>query len=197
VAELRGKAAEKAVLNEARVIERLMKNVRIAMGEELVTVVVSSTDKATGAVRTVEVQKSARDAAAANRALELLGKKLDMFKDRPAVEITAQVRRIERVIVDPAFQGNTYGTEAYFNQTPVEAALKISLRAKVGELCRKAEARLGARPFGPRREPGPRISPQPSPWDAFALALKHDSRSNCATAPTMLKTRRPIGVAWG
>jgi hypothetical protein len=38
------------------VIERLMKNVRIAMGEELITMVVSSTDKATGAVRTVEVQ---------------------------------------------------------------------------------------------------------------------------------------------
>jgi phage terminase small subunit len=104
VAELREKAAEKAVLNELWVLERLMRNVRIAMGEELVTVVVSSTDKATGAVRTVEVQQSARDAAAANRALELLGKKLDMFKDRPAVEITAQVRRIERVIVDPAFQ---------------------------------------------------------------------------------------------
>ena len=104
VAELREKAAEKAVLNEAWVIGRLMKNVRIAMGEELVTVVVSSTDKATGAVRTVEIQQSARDAAAANRALELLGKKLDLFKERPAVEITAQVRRIERVIVDPAFQ---------------------------------------------------------------------------------------------
>jgi hypothetical protein len=104
VVALREKAAEKAALNEAWVIERLMKNVRIAMGEELVTVVVSSTDKATGAVRTVEVQQSARDAAAANRALELLGKKLDMFKERPAVEITTQVRRIERVIVDPAFQ---------------------------------------------------------------------------------------------
>jgi phage terminase small subunit len=106
VAELRGKAAEKAVLNEAWVLERLMKNVRIAMGEELVTVVVSSTDKTTGAVRTVEVQKSARDAAAANRALELLGKKLDMFKERPAVEVVAQVQRIERVIVDPAFPVN-------------------------------------------------------------------------------------------
>jgi hypothetical protein len=104
VAELREKAAEKAVLNEAWVLERLMRNVRIAMGEELVTRVVSSIDKATGDVRTIEVQQSARDAAAANRALELLGKKLDMFKDRPAVEITTQVRRIERVIVDPAFQ---------------------------------------------------------------------------------------------
>jgi phage terminase small subunit len=107
VAELRGKAAEKAVLNESWVIERLMKNVRIAMGEELVTVVVSSTDKATGAVRTVEVQQSARDAAAANRALELLGKKLDIFKERPAVEITSQVRRIERVIVYPTAQGKS------------------------------------------------------------------------------------------
>jgi hypothetical protein len=84
-----------------------MRNVRIAMGEELVSVVVSSTDKATGAVRTVEVQQSARDAAAANRALELLGKKLDMFKERPAVEISTQVRRIERVIVHPAFGGGT------------------------------------------------------------------------------------------
>ena len=63
VNELREKAAEKVVLNEAWVLERLMKNVRIAMGEELVTVVVSSTDKATGAIRTVEVQETARDAA--------------------------------------------------------------------------------------------------------------------------------------
>ena len=45
VTELRGKAAEKALLNEAWVIERLMKNVRIAMGEELVTVVVASTQR--------------------------------------------------------------------------------------------------------------------------------------------------------
>jgi hypothetical protein len=72
VAALREKAAEKVVLNEAWVIERLMKNVHIAMGEELVTVVVSSTNKATGAVRTVEVQQSARDAAAtAGRSLNI------------------------------------------------------------------------------------------------------------------------------
>ena len=83
MAELREKAAEKAVLDEAWVIERLMRNVRIAMGEELVTRVGSSIDKATGDVRTIEVQESARDAAAANRALELLGKKLDMFKSGP------------------------------------------------------------------------------------------------------------------
>ena len=107
VAELRGKAAEKAVLNEAWVIERLMKNVRIAMGEELVTRVVASIDKANGDVRTAEVQETARDAAAANRALELLGKKLDMFKERPAVEVVAQVQRIERIIVDPAFQSRS------------------------------------------------------------------------------------------
>ena len=106
VTELREKAAEKAVLNEAWVLERLMRNVRIAMGEELVTRVASSIDKATGDVRTIEVQESARDAAAANRALELLGKKLDMFKERPAVEVVAQVQRIERVIVDPAFPVN-------------------------------------------------------------------------------------------
>jgi hypothetical protein len=83
---------------------RDIRNTRIAIGEELVTVVSSSIDKATGAVRTVEVQLSARDAAAAKRALEMLGKKLDMFKERPAAEITTQVRRIDRVIVDPAFQ---------------------------------------------------------------------------------------------
>ena len=64
------------------------------MGEELVTVVVSSPDKATGAVRTVEPEQSARDAAAANRALELLGEKLDMFGEIPTVEIAAQVQRI-------------------------------------------------------------------------------------------------------
>src|SRR6185295_5568960 len=40
IAELRGKAAEKAVLDRAWVLDRLMRNVRIAMGEERIKVAI-------------------------------------------------------------------------------------------------------------------------------------------------------------
>jgi phage terminase small subunit len=71
IAELRGKAADKAVLTRAWVLERLMRSARIAMGEERITVAVrpkSAPDTA------VELEITDRDAGAANRALELLGK---------------------------------------------------------------------------------------------------------------------------
>src|SRR6185436_17231702 len=83
IAELRGKAAEKAVLDRAWVLDRLMRNVRIAMGEERIKVAIrpkSAPDTV------VELEITDRDAAAANRALELLGKadEVGLFREQPA-----------------------------------------------------------------------------------------------------------------
>jgi phage terminase small subunit len=73
VQELNGKASEKAVLDKAWVLERLMKNARIAMGEEKITLSTKDGEE----VATID-----RDVSGANRALELLGKELGMFIER-------------------------------------------------------------------------------------------------------------------
>lgn len=65
---LKAKAERKAVLSKAWVIERLMKNAKIALGEEPVRLKMRIKDDVE------EVEVSQRDAAAANKALELLGK---------------------------------------------------------------------------------------------------------------------------
>ena len=70
LAELRGKVAEQVALDRAWVLERLMRNARIALGEEKISIVVQPKGKAS----TIELKVTARDAAAANKALELLGK---------------------------------------------------------------------------------------------------------------------------
>ena len=71
IAELRGKVVEKVILDRAWVLERLMRNARIAMGEERIKVAI----RPKSAPDTVlELEITDRDAAAANRALELLGK---------------------------------------------------------------------------------------------------------------------------
>jgi hypothetical protein len=81
IAELRGQVAREAVLNRAWVISRLMKNARIAMGEERITIAVKAKDKD----EVSEVEVTDRDAAAANRALELLGKadEVRLFTEQP------------------------------------------------------------------------------------------------------------------
>lgn len=68
--DLKAKAAEKATLTGQWVIERLMRNADIAMGDVTVRKKIKPKDSDT----TVEIDVTERDAAAANRALELLGK---------------------------------------------------------------------------------------------------------------------------
>jgi phage terminase small subunit len=79
------KAAEKSVLSKAWVLERLMRNARIAMGEEPVRMTKTFKDKETGTVTEVVLEVIDPDKAGANRALELLGKELGMFVDRAEV----------------------------------------------------------------------------------------------------------------
>jgi len=79
---LRGEAAKKAVLDRAWVLERLMRNAKIAMGEERIKVAVRP-KSAPDIV--IELEITDRDAAAANRALELLGKadEVRLFEEQP------------------------------------------------------------------------------------------------------------------
>jgi phage terminase small subunit len=79
IAALRAEAAAKAVLNEAWVIDRLMRNAEVALGDRKVAITYrpKAQDGKEGTPITVEVTE--RDAHAANRALELLGKKLGIF----------------------------------------------------------------------------------------------------------------------
>jgi phage terminase small subunit len=86
VAAIQGKAEAKAVLDKAWVLERLMRNARIAMGEEKIKVAIrpkGPDGKLLDA--TVDLEMSDRDTAGANRALELLGKQIGMFIDRSEV----------------------------------------------------------------------------------------------------------------
>jgi hypothetical protein len=71
--ELNNGAAKKVTLDKAWVLERLMKNARIAMGEEKITLSTKDGE---------EVATTDRDVSGANRALELLGKELGMFIER-------------------------------------------------------------------------------------------------------------------
>ncbi len=79
--ERQNAAVEKAELSKAWVLERLMRNARICLGEEFIKLNVYSKKKEA----VVEVQVNERDPSAANRALELLGKELKMFVDRQEV----------------------------------------------------------------------------------------------------------------
>jgi phage terminase small subunit len=90
IAELQSKAAEKAVLDRAWVLERLMRNARIALGEEPILLKVKNTNRKTKRVTVVEIEVSDRDGGAANQALGLLGKteEVRLFVDR--VEATGR-----------------------------------------------------------------------------------------------------------
>ena len=84
VAELQGKAEDRAVVDRAWVLERLMRNVRIAMGEETVRLtILPKTGKAEDKLRKpVEIEVTDRDGTVANNALKLLGQELGMFVEQ-------------------------------------------------------------------------------------------------------------------
>jgi phage terminase small subunit len=90
IEQLRKSAADKAVLNRSWVLERLMRNAQVCLGEQNIKLRVQRKDKETGAIEVAEVEVSAHDPTAANRALELLGKtdEVRAFLDR--VEATGK-----------------------------------------------------------------------------------------------------------
>lgn len=83
VAELTNKASEKASLSKAWIIERLMQNVDQALGR--IPTKIKKIDKETGAA--VEFEIIDIDRTAANKALELLGKTIEigMFVERKEI----------------------------------------------------------------------------------------------------------------
>ncbi len=105
--ELRGKAADKAVLDRAWVIDRLMRNARIALGEE--TVVVRKGED--------ETEVTLRDAAAANKALELLGKlpELALFIERTEVGKPGDFDRMSDAELERIARIGSAGTAAPAN----------------------------------------------------------------------------------
>ena len=84
IADLHSKAADKAVLDKAWVLDRLMRNARVCLGEETMKLKL----RKPRSDEVVEIEAHLPDAAGANRALELLGKELKMFIDRKEIGIT-------------------------------------------------------------------------------------------------------------
>lgn len=93
IVELQTKVAQTVVLDRAWVLERLMKNARIAMGEETIRTKVMGED---GVV--VEVDVSARNGNVANKALELLGKtkELRMWVDQVESGLPGEFDRMSK-----------------------------------------------------------------------------------------------------
>ena len=88
VAELQARSAErvqdKEELDRLWVLDRLMKNAKIALGEEKVKVTI----KPKGSDETVDLEVTMRDASGANQALNLLGKELGMFVEKSESTVT-------------------------------------------------------------------------------------------------------------
>ena len=76
VSELQEKAADAVVLNRAWVLDRLMRNVRICMGDEKTRLTVAPK---TPEMPPFDIEGFDRDANAANKALQLLGQEVGMF----------------------------------------------------------------------------------------------------------------------
>jgi hypothetical protein len=84
ITTLRAQAAKQATLTRAWVLQRLMRNAEVSLGERTIKLRVQRKDKQTGKIEVSDIEVSAHDAAAANRALELLGKtdEVQLFTER-------------------------------------------------------------------------------------------------------------------
>jgi phage terminase small subunit len=100
LAELRAEAADKATLSKAWVLEQLMRQVRVTMGDEKVTLTIKPRGKDGQDAAPVTVEVSARDANAANKALELLARHLGLFEADNSQAGEATVAAIGREISD-------------------------------------------------------------------------------------------------
>jgi phage terminase small subunit len=100
IAELQKKVAEKAELTAAWVIERLQRNARICLGEEKIKLSVLPK----GADKPVEVEAHDRDPAAANKALELLGKTMGIFVERVETTNEQFVVGVDKPMTEDSFE---------------------------------------------------------------------------------------------
>jgi hypothetical protein len=90
------KAVERLSLDREWVLSRMMRNASIALGESKVRTTVVPKD--TGVP--IEVEVTARDATAANRALELLGRELNMFIAKSEVSAVVENRTARQMSDD-------------------------------------------------------------------------------------------------
>lgn len=84
VQEITDRAAVRVELSKAWVLERLMRNARVCLGEEPAKV----SFRVKRDEPPAQLEMTQHDPAGANRALELLGKELGMFVDRVQSETT-------------------------------------------------------------------------------------------------------------
>jgi phage terminase small subunit len=80
VTALRAEAATKATLSKSWVLQHLIRQVRITMGDEKIALTIRPKGKDGEDAAPVSVEVSARDANAANKALELLARHLGLFE---------------------------------------------------------------------------------------------------------------------
>jgi hypothetical protein len=109
ITTLRAQAAREAGLSRSWVLQRLMRNAEVSLGEATIKLRVQRKDKETGKVEVGDVEVTAHDATAANRALELLGKtdEVALFKERFEATgadgvplIDADPRDVARAVLD-------------------------------------------------------------------------------------------------
>lgn len=116
IVELRNKAADKAVLDRSWVIDRLMRNAVVALGEETIKIKRAKKND-DGTIETVEADVTMREAAAANKALELLGKlpELAMFIDRTEIGRPGEFDRMSDDELERIARAGSAGTAAKAN----------------------------------------------------------------------------------
>lgn len=90
-AQATAQAIDRTGLTKQWVLDRLINNALIANGEKTVKLKIKPRDS----TEPVEIEMSMRDAQAANRALELLGKELGMFVDRREVGEPGEFERLD------------------------------------------------------------------------------------------------------
>src|SRR5262245_35626956 len=106
VGDLQKAAANGAVLDRQWVLTRLMENAEVALGKKTIKARVPRKDKDSGKVEVSDIEVTAHDAAAANRALELLGRaaEVQLFSENAAVvgpapvDNSAHEEHIERLV---------------------------------------------------------------------------------------------------
>jgi hypothetical protein len=91
-----------ATLNRAWVLDRLMRNVEVSLGEKTIKLKVRERDKEAGTVEVKEIEVNDRDPAAANKALELLARHLGLFEQDNAQQGRATGDAAGQALIDRA-----------------------------------------------------------------------------------------------
>lgn len=97
IAEAQNKRTTRTQITQDEVIRRLIENVDISMGKKATVITISSKSE-NGEVVGNDVAQFVYEPSAANKALELLGKHLGIFKD--GVDITSGGKPLQPTIIE-------------------------------------------------------------------------------------------------